>query len=194
MLSIPWAVIRHRPLGLFPDTHVHRGHDTPFWNNNLMATAPDSTKTSLRQRIQARARERWPQLNDIHIRHQGAFAYVAGESHRRHNSAVIPIALQRILHDLGIRYLPGKPRRLRTVSLAERLPNRHTTRSPRLRLRPLPQRPHRLATPDELTDSPTSPAAAVARTVGSGSWASARRTPVSSGWLRRRATSGGGRC
>jgi len=83
MLSIPWAVIRHRPLGLFPDTHVHRGHDTPFWNNNLMATAPDSTKTSLRQRIQARARERWPQLNDIHIRHQGAFAYVAGEPHRR---------------------------------------------------------------------------------------------------------------
>jgi hypothetical protein len=33
----------------------------------------------LRQRLHARARERWPQLADIHIRHRGKFAYVTGE-------------------------------------------------------------------------------------------------------------------
>jgi hypothetical protein len=44
-----------------------------------VATAPDSTKTSLGQRLHARARERWPQLADIHIRHRGPFSYVTGE-------------------------------------------------------------------------------------------------------------------
>jgi hypothetical protein len=39
----------------------------------------DSTKALLRQRLHARARERWPQLADIHIRHRGKFAYVTGE-------------------------------------------------------------------------------------------------------------------
>jgi hypothetical protein len=44
-----------------------------------VATAPDSTKTSLKQRLRARAQERWPQLADIHIRHRGGFAYITGE-------------------------------------------------------------------------------------------------------------------
>jgi hypothetical protein len=44
-----------------------------------VATAPDSTKASLGQHLHARARERWPQLANVHIRHRGAFAYVAGE-------------------------------------------------------------------------------------------------------------------
>ncbi|XVS61798.1 hypothetical protein ACQPYE_26330 [Actinosynnema sp. CA-299493] len=43
-----------------------------------MAAPPESTKTSLRQRLQARARERWPQLGDITVRHRGTFAYVTG--------------------------------------------------------------------------------------------------------------------
>ena len=45
---------------------------------NDMAVPPESTKTSLRQRLLARARERWPQLSDITVRHRGAFAYVTG--------------------------------------------------------------------------------------------------------------------
>jgi choline dehydrogenase-like flavoprotein len=40
---------------------------------------PDSTKVSLGQRLRARARERWPQLVDIHIRHRAEFAYITGE-------------------------------------------------------------------------------------------------------------------
>ena len=41
-----------------------------------MAKYPDSTKTSLEQRLRARARERWPQIASLQIRHRGAFSYV----------------------------------------------------------------------------------------------------------------------
>jgi hypothetical protein len=41
-----------------------------------VAKYPDSTKTSLEQRLRARARERWPQIASLHIRHRGAFSYI----------------------------------------------------------------------------------------------------------------------
>jgi hypothetical protein len=44
-----------------------------------MARPPESTKTSLCQRLTARARERWPQLSGITVRYHGEFAYVAGQ-------------------------------------------------------------------------------------------------------------------
>ncbi len=44
-----------------------------------MARPPESTKTSLRQRLAARAAERWPQLSAITVRWHGEFAYVAGQ-------------------------------------------------------------------------------------------------------------------
>ena len=44
-----------------------------------MAKPPESTKTSLRQRLAARARERWPRLAGITVRYHGEFAYVAGQ-------------------------------------------------------------------------------------------------------------------
>ncbi len=44
-----------------------------------MAKPPESTKISLRQRLAARARERWPELADITVRWHGAFAYVSGQ-------------------------------------------------------------------------------------------------------------------
>ena len=37
---------------------------------------PESTKNSLRYRLAARARERWPQIIELHIRHRGVFTYV----------------------------------------------------------------------------------------------------------------------
>ncbi len=45
---------------------------------NSVATAPESTKTSLWQRLSAHARQRWPQLADVTIRHRGSFAYLTG--------------------------------------------------------------------------------------------------------------------
>ena len=37
---------------------------------------PDSTKTSLEQRLQARARERWHQITSLRIRHRSVFSYI----------------------------------------------------------------------------------------------------------------------
>ena len=42
----------------------------------MPAPPPPSTKTSLQQRLTARARARWPQLAEIEVRFRGAFAYV----------------------------------------------------------------------------------------------------------------------
>lgn len=42
----------------------------------MAVTFPESTKISLRQRLAARARERWPQIIELRMRHRGAFTYV----------------------------------------------------------------------------------------------------------------------
>jgi hypothetical protein len=42
-----------------------------------MAAPPASTKTSLQQRLTARAHERWPQLDGVDVRFRGVFAYVS---------------------------------------------------------------------------------------------------------------------
>ena len=42
----------------------------------IVARYPDSTKTSLEQRLRARARERWPQIASLQIRHRGNYSYV----------------------------------------------------------------------------------------------------------------------
>ena len=44
-----------------------------------MAKPPESTKTSLRRKLAARAGERWPQLAGIGVRWHGQFAYVSGQ-------------------------------------------------------------------------------------------------------------------
>lgn len=37
---------------------------------------PESTKISVRQRLAARARERWPQILELRVRHHGVFTYI----------------------------------------------------------------------------------------------------------------------
>jgi hypothetical protein len=44
----------------------------------FMTTPPESTKISLAQRLRERARDRWPALAEVNVRHRGAFAYVEG--------------------------------------------------------------------------------------------------------------------
>jgi hypothetical protein len=41
-----------------------------------MATPPESTKVSLRQRLRAHAQQRWPQITTLDFRYRGAFIYV----------------------------------------------------------------------------------------------------------------------
>jgi len=43
-----------------------------------MPKVPDSTKSSLQQRLSERARERWPALDHLSIRHRAGFAYLTG--------------------------------------------------------------------------------------------------------------------
>ena len=42
---------------------------------------PDSTKASLQHRLTDRARERWPQLERVVLRHRGTFSYIDGMLH-----------------------------------------------------------------------------------------------------------------
>jgi hypothetical protein len=44
-----------------------------------MASPPESTKTSLRQRLSARAQERWPQLAGLTVRFRANFACITGQ-------------------------------------------------------------------------------------------------------------------
>jgi hypothetical protein len=46
-------------------------HDEP-----VAVRFPESTKISVRQRLAARARERWPQILELQVRHRGVFTYV----------------------------------------------------------------------------------------------------------------------
>ncbi|GAA4387054.1 hypothetical protein [Tsukamurella soli] len=39
---------------------------------------PESTKRSLQHRVAAHARDRWPELQRVQLRHRGGFAYVDG--------------------------------------------------------------------------------------------------------------------
>jgi len=58
-------------------------HDTPSpprpsGRITVVVSYPESTKTSLEQRLNARARARWPDLAKVSVRHRAAFSYVAG--------------------------------------------------------------------------------------------------------------------
>lgn len=44
-----------------------------------MPAIPESTKTSLAQRLHEHAIRNWPQLAAVHVRYHGQFAYVTGE-------------------------------------------------------------------------------------------------------------------
>lgn len=44
-----------------------------------MATPPESTKSSLQQRLTTHAARRWPQIRQFRIRHRAGFAYVDAE-------------------------------------------------------------------------------------------------------------------
>ena len=57
-------------LSRWPPDRAHTG---------LMASPPASTKTSLGQKLRARACERWPQLTSVDVRFRGKFAYVSGQ-------------------------------------------------------------------------------------------------------------------
>lgn len=48
-------------------------------DHGAMAGIPESTKISLTQRLNIRARERWPRISRVHTRFRGPFAYVTAQ-------------------------------------------------------------------------------------------------------------------
>jgi hypothetical protein len=53
-----------------------------------VAKPPESTKTSLHQRLTRRARDRWPALTHVEVRFRGQFAYIDG---RLADGEVLPL-------------------------------------------------------------------------------------------------------
>jgi hypothetical protein len=139
-----------------------------------MAGPPEPTKTSLRQRLAARARERWPQLAGITVRYHGEFAYIAGQLP---GGTTLPLCRLRYAGSAtswGFAIYRASHDDYEKSVLPSGYPGRHPPGSPRLRLRPLPRRHHSLArpaTPDELTGATTSVLAAAGEDViGRGTW------------------------
>src|SRR5213083_2298793 len=121
----------------------------------MAATIPESTKTSLHQRLTARARERWPELAGVQVHFRGRFAYVDGDL-----DSGQALQLCRLRDRVGLCHLPGQQGRLRGLVAANRSAQRHAAGSLGLRLRALPRRPERLVpaaplTPHELTNQTT---------------------------------------
>ena len=63
-----------------PRTATTRRTDVQLGHNAVVATIPDSTKISLRQRLVAHAQQRWPALNDLDVHYRAGFAYVTGST------------------------------------------------------------------------------------------------------------------
>ena len=125
-----------------------------------MAAPPTSTKTSLQQRLSARARERWPQLAGVDVRFRGAFAYVTATMPDGDSMPLMRLRYGGSAARWGFAVYLASKDGYEDSRPAHRRPGRRTRRRPRYRLRPLPGRPDRLdMTPDELTGETTKLAA-----------------------------------
>jgi hypothetical protein len=54
----------------------------------LVPAIPESTKTSLAQRLRAHAQAHWPQLSTVRVRYRGSFAYIDGQ---RPDGEILPL-------------------------------------------------------------------------------------------------------
>ena len=103
-----------------------------------MAAPPASTKTSLQQRLSARARERWPELAGIDVKFRGEFAYVTGRLKDGDTQPLMRLRYGGSAARWGFAIYLASKRRLRSLSPADRRLRRRTRRRPGHRLRPLP--------------------------------------------------------
>lgn len=120
-----------------------------------MAAPPASTKTSLQQRLYARARQRWPQLDCVDVRFHGTFADVTAQLPDGDTMPLMRLRYGGSAARWG--FAITSPTRTATgFGPAHRPHGRRTRRCSRHRLRPPPRRSNRLGlTPDELTSATT---------------------------------------
>jgi hypothetical protein len=116
----------------------------------MPATIPESTKTSLQQRLTARAQERWPALAEVQVRFRGRFAYVDGELE---SGEMLALCRLRYIGSatVGVCYLARQQGRLPGFDPAQRPAQRNAPGGTGLRLRALPRRPQRLVRASILT-------------------------------------------
>jgi len=79
MGSVQAYVLYAGPLFFMPDrAALATRRDREGLRGRMAAVAryPDSTKASLEQRLRARARQRWPQIASLQVRHRGNFSYI----------------------------------------------------------------------------------------------------------------------
>ncbi len=71
----------------------------------MAVTFPESTKSSVRQRLATHVRERWPQITELHMRHRGVFTYVEATTT---GAGTLPLCrLRQRPEPLARRSLPG---------------------------------------------------------------------------------------
>jgi hypothetical protein len=120
---------------------------------HVVVKYPDSTKSSLEYRLHARARERWPQLTSVDVRHRANFSYVDGVLTDGTVTKLCRLRYGGSAHHWGFAiYRASHDDYAESV-----LPTgRHLRRGPGHRLRPLPRGPDRLElTPEGITGGTT---------------------------------------
>ena len=109
-----------------------------------MAAPPASTKTSLQQRLSARARERWPELAGVDVKFRGEFAYVTGHLKDGDTQPLMRLRYGGSAARWGFAIYLASKDGLPRFGPAHRRLRRRPRRRPGHRLRALPGRPHRL--------------------------------------------------
>jgi hypothetical protein len=59
---------------------AHGVQPSPGGKMNAMVKVPDSTKSSLERKLRARAKERWPALASVTVKHRAGLAYLTGHT------------------------------------------------------------------------------------------------------------------
>jgi len=99
---------------------------------------PESTQTSLRQRLLARADDRWPQIDQLHTRYRAGYAYIDATLDDGDQLKLFRLSYAGSASRWGFA-IPRQPRRLPASRPPRRLAIRHPRRRPRHRRRPLPR-------------------------------------------------------
>jgi hypothetical protein len=102
-------------------------------------TIPESTKTSLGQRLRARQRERWPVLAGVQVWFRGRFAYVDGELEGGELLALCRLRYAGSASLWGFAIHLASTDGYQDSVPPRRPPGRHARGGPGLRLRALPR-------------------------------------------------------
>ncbi len=104
---------------------------------------PEPARSKLERRLHARREERWPELRDLAVRYRADLAYITGAD----DDGPLPLCRLRYTgspDEWGFACYLASKGRLPGLDPAQRQLHRDTRTSPRLRLRPPPQRSFRM--------------------------------------------------